>query len=96
MAVSVDPDIIVGEVISQMIRTIVSLSEEDKAWLDAEAGREGVAMAEIVRRAVRHLRRADSAAEPSFDDLLEELSGTWTAGDALDWQRKLRDEWSRA
>ena len=34
-----------------MVRTIVSLAEEEKEWLDRRSRQEGVPMAEVVRRA---------------------------------------------
>ncbi len=36
-----------------MVGTVISLSLDDKAWLDRRAGDEGTAMTEIVRRSVR-------------------------------------------
>ncbi len=76
-----------------MPRTVISLSDEDKAWLDRMADREHVSMTELVRRAVRVLRDRMNAKEPSFEDLLERTRGTWKHGDGLAWQRRLRDEW---
>ncbi len=74
-----------------MVRTVISLDEEDKRWLDERAEREGVPMTELVRRAVRLLRASES--EPSFEELLESVRGTWTRGDGLEWQTRLRQEW---
>ena len=78
-----------------MVRTIISLSEDDKMWLDRTAQASGVTMTELVRRAVRKLREAESPAEPepTFDELLESTRGTWTEGDGLAWQLRLRAEW---
>jgi len=76
-----------------MVRTVISLDEADKEWLDREAARLGVPMTELVRRAVGLLRRnAEIGAEP-FERLLELTAGTWQHGDGLDYQRCLRDEW---
>lgn len=74
-----------------MIRTVVSLDEDDKRWLDETAAQQGVPMTELVRRAVRRYR--ESEVSPSFEELLDAARGTWAAGDGLDWQRKLREEW---
>jgi site-specific recombinase len=76
-----------------VIRTVISLSEQDKAWLDRVAARQGVAMTEVVRRAVALLRERLEAEEPPLEQLLAETSGTWTGGDGLEHQQRLRDEW---
>lgn len=79
-----------------MVRTIISLDEETKAWLDEQAAREKLPMAALIRRAVALLRsqaRNGRLAEVSTDDLLARTRGTWKRGDGLAWQRKLRDEW---
>ena len=36
-----------------MIRTIVSIKDDDKTWLDLKAAEEKVSRAELIRRAVR-------------------------------------------
>jgi hypothetical protein len=73
-----------------MIRTLVSLEPEDKAWLERTARAEGVPETELVRRAVRNLRRQQ---ETSFSDLLRRTRGIWKKGDALAYQRRLRRQW---
>jgi len=78
-----------------MIRTVVSLDKEDKAWLDRKAAQEHVTMTEMVRRAVRRMRK-DSAGSPEvFAALLQETSGLWKQGDGLSYQVKLRAQWDR-
>lgn len=39
----------------------------------------------------------EAAVAPShdFDRLLAETSGIWTEGDGLEYQRRIRDEWTR-
>lgn len=74
-----------------MVRTVISLDEDDKRWLDARANDEGVPMTELVRRAVRRFREVESA--PTFDELIDAARGTWRHGDGLAWQRALRGEW---
>lgn len=79
-----------------MIRTVVSLDPEDKAWLDRKARETGKSMTALVREAVSRYRMEDSKRrKPAFDDLLERTRGLWKRGDALSWQNKLRDEWRR-
>ena len=77
-----------------MPRTIISLSGEDKAWLDLRAKEERVSMTEIVRRAVREYReRSGSGDRLPLDDLLERTRGCWGHGDGLGFQNAARDEW---
>lgn len=73
-----------------MTRTIISLEEEDKNWLDEEAERTGKPMAVIVRTAIHHLREEK---ERALSSLLKQTSGTWGEGDGLAWQKRLRSEW---
>lgn len=76
-----------------MIRTVISLSEDDKRWLDAEAARRGVTMTELVRRAVGDLRESATKDKADFEALLDSVAGTWKHGDGLEYQRKIRAEW---
>lgn len=78
-----------------MIRTIVSLDPEDKAWLDRVAQDEHVAMTEIVRRAIRRLRDQSGEPQQNFDALLADTSGLWRVGDGLKVQQKMRAEWDK-
>ena len=75
-----------------MIRTVISLDPQDKAWLDERARAEQVPMTELVRRAVRRMREQEQA--PALEDLLRESQGSWTRGDGLAYQHSLREEWT--
>jgi hypothetical protein len=79
-----------------MVRTLISLDNDDKAWLDRAARAERVPMAKLVRRAIRRLRDEQEAAPDGFDRLLRETAGTWRRGDGLAHQRRLRAQWDRA
>ena len=76
-----------------MVRTVVSLEEDDKRWLDERAAEEGVPMTELIRRAVRLLRGQARLERPELDDLLERTSGNWKQGDGLEFQERVRGEW---
>ena len=76
-----------------MVRTVISMEEEDKAWLDEKAAQEGVPMTALVRRAIRLLRQREGLSDLPLSDLLARTQGIWRAGDGLAWQRSLRDEW---
>jgi metal-responsive CopG/Arc/MetJ family transcriptional regulator len=75
-----------------MTRTVVSIDDDIKAWIDAKAADEGVSMTEVVRRALRQYREHE---DQLVDSLLSQTRGIWTAGDGLEYQRGLRDEWGK-
>jgi Arc/MetJ-type ribon-helix-helix transcriptional regulator len=76
-----------------MVRTVISLDEEDKRWLDARARETHVPMAEVVRQAVHMLREASAWEARATDELLQQTSGIWKQGDGLAYQRRMRGEW---
>ncbi len=78
-----------------MIRTIVSLDPEDKAWLDRKARQERTPMTRLVQRAIKQLRRESEANPSGFDRLLRETSGLRKSGDGLAVQRRLRGGWDK-
>jgi hypothetical protein len=78
-----------------MIRTVISLDEESKRWLDQQAREENVSAAELIRTAVRQYRDEKKREALPLNDLLKQTSGMWKAGDALAYQRRLRKEWQK-
>jgi hypothetical protein len=78
-----------------MIRTVISLDEPDKLWLDQQAALQNVPMTEVVRQAVRALRAARQQSGDDFAALIASTGGIWPNGDGLDWQQEIRDEWTR-
>ena len=72
-------------------RTIISLSEEEKDWLESYAKRKGVSMAEAIRKGVSRLRGEDRSS--IYQDVLESTRGIWAKDDGLDYQEKMREEW---
>ncbi len=76
-----------------MVRTVISLDDDDKRWLDERAKREGVAMTELVRRAIALLRERDRRDDPSWTEILDRTRGLWKKGDGLKYQERLRREW---
>jgi hypothetical protein len=75
-----------------MTRTIVSIDDDIKQWIDTKAAQEGIPMTELVRRALQQYREHE---EQSIDRLLSETSGIWKTGDGLDYQQRSRDEWGK-
>jgi len=76
-----------------VVRTIISLDNQDKKWLDETARREGKPMTGVIREAIREYRTHHKAGEPTTEELLEKTQGTWKNGDGLKYQRKIRSEW---
>lgn len=62
-----------------MVRTVISLDERDKQWLDRKAREQGVSMTTLVRQAVREMRLRPTTAtrdEPAFEEILRMTKGT--------------------
>jgi hypothetical protein len=78
-----------------MIRTVISLDEESKKWLDQQAREENISTAELIRTAVRKYRDEKRREALPLKDLLEQTSGIWKRGDGLTYQRRLRKEWQK-
>jgi hypothetical protein len=78
-----------------MIRTLISLDEEDKTWLDRRAKEEGLTMTQLVRMAVKRYREQCEASEgePSLEQALRRTAGIRGGGDGLAWQQEIRGEW---
>lgn len=77
-----------------MIRTLVNLEPEDKAWIDQTAKLEHVSIAEVIRRAVHDYRlRMEKRNSPDFNELLQQTRKIWRKGDGLKYQKEIRDEW---
>ena len=78
-----------------MVRTIISLDESDKRWLDSRARAERRTMTQVVREAIRYFRMEAGKAgkgKPGLKDVLKLTKGTWSKGDAVAWVRKMRAE----
>lgn len=78
-----------------MIRTIVSIEPDDKAWLERKARQERIPMTRLVGRAIKRLREESESKPSRFHLLLRATAGMQKFGDALAYQRKLRREWDR-
>jgi Arc/MetJ-type ribon-helix-helix transcriptional regulator len=80
---------------ARMTRTIVSIPEDEKKWLESHSRRHRISSAEVVRRAIREYRRKES--QKGLAGVLRETAGTWTSvkGDTRDHVDALRKEWER-
>jgi hypothetical protein len=72
-------------------RTIITLSEEDKQWLESYSRANQVSLAEAIRQGIRRLK--DAELEKTYRTLVEGTRGIWKEGDGLEYQRELRSEW---
>jgi len=72
-------------------RTIITLAEEDKIWLEKYSGLHHVSMAHAVREGIRKLKDAES--QKTYESLVKKTSGVWRGDDGLKYQKKLRSEW---
>ena len=75
-----------------MVRIVISLDPEEKAWLDDTARRSGKPMTAVVREALARYRAQDGRRNKAA---LANTRGIWKRGDGLAWQRKLRGEWDK-
>ncbi len=77
----------------RMTRTIISIPEDEKAWLDNYGRRHRISSAEVIRRAIREFRRKKT--EKGLAAVLRETAGTWTSlkDDSRVHVDALRKEW---
>jgi len=80
----------------RMTRTIISIPEDEKKWLDTYGKRHRISSAEVVRLAVREFRRMK--ADKSLARVLRETAGTWKSvkGETAEQVENLRAEWERS
>lgn len=78
-----------------MPRTTVELTPSEKCWLDQEAARRGVSVAEFVCLAVRDYRLRHRTSDPArtLGDVLAHTAGIRQGTDGLSFQEQMREEW---
>jgi len=72
-------------------RTIITLSDKDKVWLESFSKAKGISMAEAIRQGIARLKQSEG--KNTYLMLVEETGGIWKKGDGLAYQEKLRFEW---
>jgi 6-phosphogluconate dehydrogenase len=72
-------------------RTIITLSEEDKQWLESYSRAHQVSLAEAIRQGIRRLK--DAEFEKTYQAIVQNTRGIWKEGDGFKYQRKSRSEW---
>lgn len=78
-----------------MPRTVVELTTSEKSWLDREAERRRVSLADLVRLAVRDFRLRHTTPEPAGElrDVIARTAGIRQGADGLEFQKQMREEW---
>ncbi len=72
-------------------RTIVTLSEEDKLWLESYSKAHNVSVAKAIRQGIQCLK--DASREKTYHQLVQNTRGVWKKDDGLKYQEKIRSEW---
>jgi hypothetical protein len=73
-------------------RTIITISEEDKRWLESYSSLNRVSVAEAIRQGIRKLKEAELF--ENYQTLVQRTKGLWKQGDGLNFQKKIRAEWN--
>ncbi len=73
------------------VRTIITLSEEDKRWLESYSNLHHVSVAEAIRQGIRKLKEMEL--NENYRALVNNSKGLWKKGDGLTYQKKIRAEW---
>ena len=77
-----------------LVRTVISMDDEQKAWLDQQVALRRVSMAALIRQAVSEFqRREQRGAAVSFQEVLKQTADIWQGGDGLGYQERIRQEW---
>ncbi len=72
-------------------RTIISIPEEMKVWLESYSKANHISMAEAIRKGISQLRKTEG--KTTYRSILNETKGLWQDGDGLEYQIKIRSEW---
>lgn len=73
-------------------RIIITISEDDKLWLESYSKAYKVAVAEAIRQGISKLREAET--QETYQALVHNTRGIWKKGDGLKYQRRIRAEWN--
>ena len=72
-------------------RIIITITLEDKVWLESYSKAHNISKAEAVRKGIRKLRLLEE--KDTYETLLETTRSTWREDDGLKYQERLRSEW---
>jgi hypothetical protein len=74
-------------------RILITLSQEDKIWLESYSKAARISVAEALRQGIAILRQREG--RETYRRLIEKTRGTWERGDGLDYQQAIRSEWEK-
>lgn len=74
-------------------RIIITLSNDEKTWIDSYSKANEISVAEAVRQGVAVLRRREG--DETYLRLVQKTRGTWRKGDGLPYQLAIRSEWEK-
>jgi len=74
-------------------RTIITLPEEDKQWLESYSRVHRVSVAEAIRQGIRRLK--DTELQETYKAIVRDTRGVWKKGNGLAYQRSIRSEWDQ-
>ena len=75
-----------------MVRTIVTIEENDKRWLDRFSDQQGRSTAETIRMAIKEFQKKMRGGE--YRRVLKDTAGLLKGkDDSVRFVRKLREEW---
>ena len=78
-----------------LVRTVIGLDDEQKVWLDRQAALRRVSTASLIRQAVSEFQiREQRGSAASFQEVLKQTASIWQGGDGLEYQERIRKEWS--
>lgn len=79
-----------------MIRSLISITRDDKKWLDCYARRHKLSSAELVRRAIKEYRAR--VGQRDLQTVIRETAGSWRSvkGDSQKLVDGMRKEWERS
>jgi hypothetical protein len=72
-------------------RIIITLSEEDKLWIEGYSQALKISVAEAIRQGLERLRQGEGRL--TYQKLVEQTWGIWNKGDGLEYQAAIRSEW---
>jgi hypothetical protein len=75
-------------------RTIITISDEDKLWLENYRRVHGISAAEAIRRGIARLK--DEEGSSVYKKIIQETRGIWKEGDGLEHQKRARCAWVRS
>jgi hypothetical protein len=75
-------------------RTMITISDDDKAWLKTYCRPHNVSMVEAIRRSISCLKTKE--AKDTYKAIVNKTRGSWQKEDGLQYQDQMRYEWERS